>query len=140
MFGFHIRTTTLPLLVVFFLSSAYTSAFLRPLGKRISPRYGLGVAQDIERPSTFLDEKGDDSDLGVLFIDEADGAEDEEAEDEDEESAEETPQKEKGAGRRRWENLNPKIKQRLVEKGQAKAIANKKKREPARDKKRRKYE
>ena len=42
-------------------------------------------------------------------------------------------------GRQRWENLNPKIKQRLIEKGQAKAIANKKKREPKMDKKRRKF-
>ena len=34
--------------------------------------------------------------------------------------------------------MNPKLKQKLIEKGQAKAIANKKKREPKQDKKRRK--
>lgn len=44
---------------------------------------------------------------------------------------------ERGLGRQRWESLNPKIKQRLIEKGQERAIANKKKREPASDKKRR---
>lgn len=38
----------------------------------------------------------------------------------------------------RWENLNQRIKDRIVQEGQERAIANKKKREPAQDKKRRK--
>ena len=37
----------------------------------------------------------------------------------------------------RWESLNPKIKERIVKAGQERAIANKKKREPAQAKKRR---
>lgn len=111
----------------FLLLAALTSALLQPLGKRVSPRSGLGVAQDIERPPTFLDERADAGDLNVLFVDES------------EEEGDDSSEQEKGAGRRRWENLNPKIKQRLVERGQAKAIANKQKREPARDRKRREY-
>jgi hypothetical protein len=69
----------------------------------------LFVASDLERPSTFLDD--------------------------DDESNKEKSQKSKLNSR--WENLNPKLKQKLIEKGQAKAIANKQKREPKQDKKRR---
>ena len=116
-------------LVLFFLVTALTSAFLLPTGNRIFSRSGLGVAKDIERPSTFLDEKGDSGDLGTLFLDE-----------DEEDGRESSPAEEKGAGRQRWENLNPKIKKRLIEKGQTKAITNKKKREPAGDRKRREYE
>lgn len=118
---------TLTCLSVFFFATSLTSAFLQPTGRRLSAPSGLGVAQDIERPSTFLDEKGDDGDLNVLFFDDS------------EEEASDTSESQKGAGRQRWENLNPKIKQRLIEKGQARAVANKKKREPALDKKRREY-
>jgi hypothetical protein len=84
------------------------------------------VNSDFERPSTFLDDD-DDDDVNVEFYDDDD--------DEDEEDEE----KEVGAGRKRWENLKPTIKKRLVEKGRAKAIANKKKREPIADKKRREF-
>lgn len=107
-----------------------TSAFLPASKNAMNSRPGLYVAQDIDRPPTFLDQQpNDDEDLNVLFIDETE-------EDENETSKE---NRERGAGRQRWENLNPKIKQRLIEKGQQKAIENKKKREPARDKKRRKF-
>jgi len=82
---------------------------------------------DFERPGTFLDED-DDGGINVVFIDE-----DDDMDDEDDEDAEPV----KGKGRQRWENLNPSVKKRLIEKGQAKAIANKKKREPAAEKKRR---
>lgn len=82
----------------------------------------LAVVSDLGRPPTFLDDDEDD-DINITFINE----------DEDDEDDENQP---KGQGKERWENLNPRIKQRLIERGQAKAIANKKKREPARDKKR----
>ena len=85
----------------------------------------LYVTQDIGRPPTFLDDE-DDSEIKVTFLDE-------------DSSPEEEEKKPSGQGRKRWENLNPKLKQRLSEKGQAKAIANKQKREPANVKKRRKY-
>jgi hypothetical protein len=109
------------------------TAFLPPqtsIGKKCFVSK-LKVVQDIGRPPTFLDnedEGGDDDDVDVsiTFLDES------EVEEEGED------QQPKGQGRERWENLNPKIKQRLVEKGEAKAVANKKKREPADDKKRRK--
>jgi len=39
----------------------------------------------------------------------------------------------------RWDSLNPKVKERIVNAGQGRAIANKKKREGALTKKRRKY-
>jgi hypothetical protein len=127
MFGIQISQATLMCLSVVVFASSLSSAFLQPSVQRISARSGLGVAQDIERPPTFLDEKGDDGDLSVLFV-----------EDSEEKVAEEST-KEKGAGRQRWENLNPKMKQRLIEKGQERAVANKQKREPAADKKRREY-
>lgn len=39
----------------------------------------------------------------------------------------------------RWDSLNPKIKARIVKEGQEKAIRNKKRREPAEEKKRREF-
>jgi len=87
----------------------------------------IQVAQEIGRPPTFLDEdddEGEDAGVTVRFLDE---------DDDDEEDEDDKPSQ----GRQRWENLNPKIKQRLVERGQARAIANKNKREPRDDKKRR---
>jgi hypothetical protein len=39
----------------------------------------------------------------------------------------------------RWSSLNPAVKERIIQKGQERAIANKKKREPDQDKKRREY-
>lgn len=39
----------------------------------------------------------------------------------------------------RWHSLNPKVKERIIKEQQAKAIANKKKREPKADKQRRKF-
>ena len=83
---------------------------------------------DFERPGTFLDEdEEDDGGINIVFINE-----DDEAAEEEEET-----KKPKGQGRQRWENLKPAVKKRLIEEGQAKAIANKKKREPAAEKKRR---
>jgi len=38
-----------------------------------------------------------------------------------------------------WKNLDPKLKETIIEKGQTKAMRNKKKREPAQDKKRREF-
>ena len=109
-------------------------------------KFSLYATQDIGRPPTFLDEennKDDDDDeeydtegLTISWLDEED--EDEEYDDDDDDDAT-TGEKKMSPGRQRWENLNPKIKQRLIEKGQAKAIANKKKREPKLDKKRRKF-
>lgn len=128
MLSAHFSLATWIYLSSVFFAMSLSSAFLQPLGKHSSARPGLGVTQDIERPPTFLDERGNDGDLNVLFIEDSDNEESETAE-----------PKEKGAGRRRWENLNPKIKQRLIEKGQEKAVTNKKKREPAMDKKRREY-
>lgn len=88
---------------------------------------GEDQISDFERPGTFLDED-DDAGINVVFIDEDDDMDDDD--DDDDERA-------KGKGRQRWENLKPSVKKRLIEKGQAKAIANKKKREPAAEKKRR---
>eukprot|EP00980_Cylindrotheca_fusiformis_P000658 scaffold160_cov136-Cylindrotheca_fusiformis.AAC.5 len=82
----------------------------------------LFSTSDSSHPATFLDQDTDDEDINITFIDG----------DKEREEA-----KSDGQGRKRWENLNPKIKQRLIERGQQKAIANKKKRESAQDKKRR---
>lgn len=104
-----------------------TTAFLSPSSPTahgIATR--LNVVEDIQRPPTFLDDE-DDGDVKITFMSE----EEYEQEDEQEDI------KPSGEGRKRWENLNPKIKQRLMEKGEAKAVANKKKREPSQDKKRR---
>mmetsp|Transcript_17061 Transcript_17061/g.38967 ORF Transcript_17061/g.38967 Transcript_17061/m.38967 type:complete len:356 (-) Transcript_17061:254-1321(-) len=95
-----------------------------PKSTTTSRRLSEDQVSDFERPGTFLDEE-DDSGINVVFLDEDDDDED----DEDDEP--------KGEGRSRWENLKPSVKKRLIEKGQAKAIANKKKREPAAEKKRR---
>jgi len=77
-----------------------------------------------------LDGHDDDEDdrINIVFIDDDDNDDKEEDEDRSDKN---------GIGRKRWENLRPNIKKRLIEKGQAKAIANKQKREPAADKKRR---
>jgi len=81
---------------------------------------------DFERPGTFLDEdEEDDGGINIVFIND------------DDDDVEEETKKPKGQGRQRWENLKPAVKKRLIEEGQAKAIANKKKREPAAEKKRR---
>ena len=84
----------------------------------------LQVINDLGRPPTFLD---DDID--------SDGDDDDDAEEDD--TQESRPKEQKQRLTKRWESLHPKLKQRLIEKGQARAIANKKKREPIRDKKRR---
>jgi hypothetical protein len=98
----------------------------RGVGVTTNTNTRLRVIDDLGRPPTFLDEQegGEDGDINVTFLDEEDDDDD-------------TPTT--GEGRKRWEALDPKIKERLVEKGQAKAIANRKKREPAADKKRRKF-
>jgi hypothetical protein len=107
------------------LTVSLATAFLPPTSQTacgIATR--LNVVQDIQRPPTFLDDE-DDGDVKVTFLSEQ--------EDEQDDS------KPSGEGRKRWDNLNPKIKQRLIEKGEAKAVDNKKKREPIQDKKRRKF-
>ena len=96
-----------------------------------------GEANDFDSSSVYLDEsayddddddENDENDINFLF--------------DDSDDPDKNNKKEGGGalGRQRWENIRPTIKKRLIEKGQAKAIANKKKREPAADKKRRKYE
>jgi len=91
----------------------------------ITRRLSNDQISDFDRPDTFLDEE-EDGNVNVLFIDE-----DGEIDDSKQEKQAE------GKGRSRWENLKPSVKKRLIEKGQTKAIANKKKREPASEKKRR---
>ena len=115
-----------------------TSGAGRPLLLQ-SSRTSLSLSEDdvsdFERPTTFLDkDEDDDEGINVVFLDKDDDfdEDDEEEEDDDDEPA-------KGEGRSRWENLKPSVKKRLVQTGQAKAIANKKKREPAADKKRREF-
>lgn len=102
------------------------SAFVGQSPKRNHIARCASDSTDFDRPSTFLDEDLDDDNIKVTFLNEDDN------DDED--------PKPTGEGRKRWENLNPKIKQRLIERGQAKAVANKKKREPAADKKRRMFD
>ena len=110
-----------------------TSGAGRPLLLQSSTTTSLRLSEDqssdFERPATFLDEEDDDG-INVVFMDDNFDNDDDEEDDDDDEAA-------KGKGRSRWENLNKSVKKRLVDKGQAKAIANKKKREPAADKKRR---
>jgi hypothetical protein len=68
---------------------------------------------------------------------------DDEEDDEDfeEDDDDEEPSAEIGTSDRltssRWSSLNPAVKERIIQKGQERAIANKKKREPDQDKKRR---
>jgi hypothetical protein len=107
---------------------------LLPKPSTTSRSVGEDQISDFDRPSTFLDQDDDDGDddsgINVVFIEDEDDDIDED--DDDDEST-----VTKGKGRQRWENLKPSVKKRLVDKGQAKAIANKKKREPAAEKKRR---
>ena len=110
--------------IAFLSTASGLVAKSRHINHSLSCRFSSNPT-DFDRPSTFLDEDFEDENSSVSFLDE-----------DDNNNAEIKP---KGEGRKRWENLNPKIKQRLIERGQAKAIANKKKREPARDKKRRMY-
>lgn len=119
------KTSCIPLLLT---TLPIVSSFVGQLGQRhqiVSFRSSSNQS-DFDRPATFLDEDSDDGDINVTFLDEKDY--------DDKESAP------KGQGRKRWENLNPNVKERLIARGQAKAIANKKKREPARDKKRRMFD
>jgi ribosomal protein S1 len=53
--------------------------------------------------------------------------------------SDETPTKKKRSAMSRWDSLNPKIKARIVQEAQERAMKNKKRREPAADKKRRLY-
>jgi hypothetical protein len=69
--------------------------------------------------------------------------EDEEYEDDDDDDEDDEPSAGTSTSDRltssRWGSLNPSVKERIIQKGQEKAIANKKKREPEQDKKRREY-
>jgi hypothetical protein len=118
MISFHVYTVAICLTAT--VASALVNPSLETFG-RISSRFA--VTGDFDRPSTFLDEDAGDDDISITFVDE---------------SGEEEEGKREPQGRKRWENLNPKVKQRMIEQGEEKAIANKKKREPAQDKKRRK--
>lgn len=103
---------------------------------------------EFDRPSTFLDRdfenedndtEFDDADINIVWLDEVQNDDD----DADGPTlvADTTKQPpSKNNKKNRWERLNPKIKEKLIERGQVKAIANKAKRVPAQDKKRRKFE
>jgi len=84
---------------------------------------------DFERPSIFLDHGCDDKEDGISFLLSDDDHDD--VNDKKDNLSVKT-----GLGRERWKNLQPMIKKRLIEKGQAKAIAKKKRREPGTEKKR----
>jgi len=101
------------------INSAARFSFTKPLATIC--KLSEDQISDFERPETFLDEE-EDSGINVVFLDE----------DGDNEN-----HGTNGRGRSRWENLKPSVKKRIIEKGQAKAVANKKKREPASEKKRR---
>jgi hypothetical protein len=109
---YHFVLVLLSLAMAMSASTAF-SFFQAPRPSR-SCITSLQVVNDLDRPSTFLDANADDDDDADV----------------DDEPATKPSS--------RWQSLNPKIKQRLIEKGQAKAIANKAKREPRVDKKRRK--
>ena len=99
----------------------------------------LKIVKDLERPSTFLDSHGDDGDDD----DDNDTVEFDERNQDENDDFNENQEGIRGKSQNRprpnrWESLNPKVKVRLIEKGQARAIANKKKREPIQEKKRRK--
>jgi predicted RNA-binding protein with RPS1 domain len=72
------------------------------------------------------------------FDDEDDDEEYEDDDDEDDEPSAETSTSDRLTSSR-WGSLNPAVKERIIQKGQERAIANKKKREPEQDKKRREY-
>ena len=80
-----------------------------------------------------------EDDISILFDsdnedeDEDDDFDDEDIDDDEEVITDRSPKK-----LSRWDRLNPEIKARIVKAAQERAIANKKKREPAQDKKRRK--
>jgi len=131
----------LSLLVLLTIELVWVSAFHATCPNRAFVKYTTTVTtsrrnlsedqiSDFERPGTFLDndDEDDDSGINVVFMDDEDDFDDDE---------DDGPSVTKGKGRERWENLKPSVKKRIIEKGQAKAIANKKKREPAAEKKRR---
>ena len=96
-------------------------------------------SSDFDRPSTFLDENDEDegaTDINIVWLDEED-EEDEDGPTVFDAATAKTNNDNNNKKKSRWEKLNPKIKQKIIEKGQAKAIANKAKREPAQQKKRR---
>ena len=62
---------------------------------------------------------------------------DDEEQDEEEDDEDEPASIKSSSSSSRWNKLNARIKQRIITEGQARAIANKKKREPVQDKKRR---
>lgn len=92
-----------------------------------APTVRLGSLTDVRPTRRFV---AKDLDQDILFI-----TEDEDDDDEEEDlSTAENLVKKKSP---RWARLDPKIKAKIVEKGQQRAIANKKKREPIQAKKRR---
>ena len=78
---------------------------------------------------SFGDEEEDDEGDVVLFSSEW----------EDGVAPTEEPEQPSYKKTNRWHSLSPAVKERIIKEQQAKAIANKKKREPAKDKKRRKF-
>jgi hypothetical protein len=125
---YHRQPFVLALCLAICTSAAFSFQASRPCRSCVT---SLQVVKDLDRPSTFLDDNDDDEDSPTIeFID---GDDDDEDDDDDDDG--DGPVTKPSS---RWQSLNPKIKQRLIEKGQAKAIANKAKREPKLDKKRRK--
>ena len=117
---YHRQTFGLALCLAICTSTAFSFQALRPSRSCVT---SLQVVKDLDRPSN----NDDDDSPTVEFL------EDDDEDDDDDDGDESATQPSS-----RWQSLNPKIKQRLIEKGQAKAIANKAKREPKLDKKRRK--
>mmetsp|Transcript_27742 Transcript_27742/g.65189 ORF Transcript_27742/g.65189 Transcript_27742/m.65189 type:complete len:356 (+) Transcript_27742:218-1285(+) len=118
-----VTCTTEQILVSGFQAENVAVRFVLPKTSATACRLNEDQISDFERPETFLDDEEEESGINVVFVDE----------EEDNDDKYNT----KGSGRSRWENLKPSVKKRIIEEGQAKAIANKKKREPASEKKRR---
>lgn len=88
----------------------------------------------VDRTNVLARDNVEEEDVTVNWIDD-----EEEEDDDDGDSDEQAAPQEKKKTSSRWNKLNARIKERIIQEGQARAIANKKKREPAQDKKRRMY-
>jgi hypothetical protein len=118
-------------LVVLCISAcAISNAFVNQGTKYSRSASCLQVSKDFELPPTVLDFEDDEEDVQISYLDELE---------EDDDDGENSRQEDEPRQRlnNRWQALNPKLKERLIEKGQQRAIANKAKRESALDKKRR---